>query len=249
MAKSQLEKQIEKQMKQAKQLADKQAREEKRMERQAKMRNTASSIVSGQPMVEGIRIMDKTAEEVLQCLLKCERGTSNRISYQDDIFPEYVQWSIGVELEKLIQYGMIGSRISYDNGGLLHLLPPALTYFEDKENALKEHEKKQTNSNIQSIVNYGNYICGNVTNSTLSVDNSIHEIEKTIEEQGGEDKEELYEIMEDVKELLENIKTSRNIPKQRKLFERLSNHMEKHGWFYGAIVQLLGTAILHMMGA
>jgi uncharacterized protein YozE (UPF0346 family) len=59
----------------------------------------------------------------------------------------------------------------------------------------------------------------------------------------------LYEILNDVKELIENIQTSRTIPKQKKLFERISDHMEKHGWFYGAVVQLLGTAAINLLGA
>ena len=42
-------------------------------------------------------------------------------------------------------------------------------------------------------------------NSTLTVNNSIHEIEQVIEEIGGEDKEALYEILNDVTELIENI--------------------------------------------
>ncbi len=72
MAKSPLERQIESQMKQAKQLADKKrredekrVREQKRMEQKAIVRDRASSIVNGQPWIEGFRIMDKTAEEML----------------------------------------------------------------------------------------------------------------------------------------------------------------------------------------
>ena len=90
---------------------------------------------------------------------------------------------------------------------------------------------------------------GNVSDSMLTVDNSIHKIEQAIEENGGTDKEELYKILNDVKELIENIQTSRTIPKQKKLFARISDHMEKHGWFYGAIVQLLGTAAINLLGA
>ena len=58
MAKSPLERQIESQMKQAKQLADKKrredekrAREQKRMEQKAIVRDRASSIVNGQPLI------------------------------------------------------------------------------------------------------------------------------------------------------------------------------------------------------
>lgn len=35
---------------------------------------------------------------------------------------------------------------------------------------------------------------------------------------------------------------------QKKLYQRISDHMEKYGWFYGAVVQLLGTAALGLVG-
>lgn len=55
-------------------------------------------------------------------------------------------------------------------------------------------------------------------------------------------------MLDEVKELIENIQSSRAIPKQRKLFEKISNHIQKHGWFYGAVIQLMGTAIMGMIG-
>lgn len=171
------------------------------------------------------------------------------VCFENDIFPDYVQTSLGLEFEKLIQYGMIGGLFFYDNGGMLDLLPPAFSYFESK-NAAYEKQKEQEESNkLKNIINYGNLVFGDVSGSTLTVDNSIHKIEQAIEENGGTDKEDLYEILNDVKELIENIQTSRTIPKQKKLFERISDHMEKHGWFYGAVVQLLGTAAINLLGA
>ncbi len=245
MAKTALEKAIEKQTKQAKDAERKREREA----RQAIVRERATSVVNGQPLVAGFRIMDITAEEMLKCLLQCKNEDSNHISFEDDIFPEYAQRSIGVELEKLVQYGMIGGLISYDYGGWCDILPPALVYFESKKKALHQQEEEKKKMTYGNITNYGNMIFGNVSNSTLTVDNSIHEIERMIDEHGGEDKEELLEVLEEVKELLENMQTSRNIPKQKRLFQRISDHVAKHGWFYEAIVQLLGTAALTMLGA
>lgn len=254
MAKSQLERQIESQMKQAKQIAAKQrreeekrAREQRKMEYKAAIGDRAASIVNGQPLIEGFRVMDKTAEEMLKCLLECSDRKDAHVNFSDDIFPSYVQMSVGLELEKLTQYGMIGGLLSFDNGGMLDLLPPAFTYFEDKQAAFERQEKHEKELQ-QSIVNYGNMVFGNVSGSTLTVDNSIHQIEQAIDEKGGEDKEELHELLDEVKELIENIQSSRAIPKQKKLFEKISNHMEKHGWFYGAVVQLLGTAALGLIG-
>lgn len=255
MAKSPLEKQIEQQMKQAKQLANKQRREEekrvreqRKMEYKAAVRDRAASIVNGQPLIEGFRIMDKTAEDVLKCLLECSDRKDAHVNFSNDIFPSYVQMSVGVELEKLIQYGMVGGLLAFDNGGMLDLLPSAFSYFEDKQTALDRQDKREKERQ-QSIINYGNLVFGNVSGSTLTVDNSIHQIEQAIDEKGGEDKEELHELLGEIKELIENIQSSRVIPKQKRLFEKISNHMEKHGWFYGAVVQLLGTAALGLLGA
>lgn len=91
-------------------------------------------------------------------------------------------------------------------------------------------------------------VFGNVTGSTLSVDNSIHKLERDIEKFGGDDKEELQELLDEVKELIENIESSRTIPKQKKLHQRLNDHIVRHGWFYGAVIQLLGTAVMNRLG-
>lgn len=246
MAKSAQEKLLKKQIKQAKDA-------QRKMEREARKdatRQRAASVVSGSNIVDGFRIMDGTAEEVLRCLLQCERSEGNRISFSADILPEYVQRSTGIEYEKLIQYGMISGLIDWDGGAILNLMPVALTYFQDKEAALKQQkdvDEKMAAGN--TYYNYGNMVFGDVVDSTLSVDNSIHQLERSIEEHGGEDKEELMGLLEDVKELISNIKSSRTIPKQKKLFQRLNDHVVKHGWFYGAVVQLLGTVVMNGLGA
>lgn len=254
MAKSPLEKQLEKQAKQNKQLADRQhrdeqkrAREQDRLARKEAIRQQAASIVNGRPFVAGLRIMDETSEDILNNLLQYEMKSGNQVNFENDIFPDYVQ--ISLELEKLVQYGMISGLNQWMGGGILHILPQAFSYFHDKENALKRQKDNQEQVQIKNIVNYGNFVFGNVTASTLSVDNSVQQIERAIEEQGGKDKEDLMELFEEVKELIENMESSRSIPKQKKLFQRLTDHMSKHGWFYGAVIQLLGTAAMTMLGA
>lgn len=256
MPKSELEKQIEKQIKQEKQLADRRRRDEQKRDREAKqdahkeaIRQQAASIVNGQPLIEGLRIMDATSEEVLRCLLQCEMQQGNHVNYSNDIFPEYVQMSISLEMEKLTQYGMISGMQIWMGGGNIYIQPPAFTYFQNKEDALKRQKITQEASSTSGIINYGNLVFGNVSGSTLTVDNSIQWIEKAIDEQGGEDKEELRELLEEVEELIENMKTSRSVPKHKRLFQSLQNHMEKHGWFYGAVVQLLGTAAMGLIGS
>lgn len=118
---------------------------------------------------------------------------------------------------------------------------------------LAEYEAEKARSHQQnffsgSFTNNGNMVFGNVSGSTLSVDNSIHKLERDIEEHGGDDKDELQELLDEVKELIENIQSSRTIPKQKRLFQRLNDHIVKHGWFYGGVVQLLGTAVMKCLG-
>lgn len=118
---------------------------------------------------------------------------------------------------------------------------------------LAEYEAEKARSHQQnffsgSFTNNGNMVFGNVSGSTLSVDNSIHKLERDIEELGGDDKEELQVLLDEVKELIENIQSSRTIPKQKRLFQRLNDHVVKHGWFYGGVVQLLGTAVMKCLG-
>lgn len=255
MPKTALEKQIEKQMRQAKQLADRQHRDEQRQARETRnairkqsIRDTAYSVVNGQPIIEGLRVMDATAEDTLRILLGCERSDDNRIEFCDDIFPAYIQASLETELEKLKNYGMINGLEMYISSNHLILLPQALSYFDSKEQAIALQKKHEEEKAQNIINNYGNLVYGDVSNSTLSVDNSVQKIKQLIDENGGDDKEVLHDLLEEVKELISNIEASRTIPKQKRLFQRISDHMEKHDWFYGAVVQLLGTAALTMLG-
>ena len=93
MAKTPLDKQIEKARKEAQRNAYKE-----------ELRQRAASIVSSQPIINGVRIIDDTAETVLNCLLEnCKDSSTGHVSYDNDIFPQAVSRSIGLEIEKLIQ--------------------------------------------------------------------------------------------------------------------------------------------------
>lgn len=258
MPKSAFEKAIEKQMKQEKQLAakkkredDKRAREEAAEARKVALRERATIIVSGQPTVGGMRIMDESAEELYRIIIEKYDGNADcRVEGNFDVIPTSYHASVPLEFEKMCLYGIVASsRVWGYSMWEIILTPQGIKYFELKEAALQRQEEEKKQMSVGNITNYGNIVFGNVSNSTLSVDNSIHEIERMIDEHGGEDKAELFELLEEVKELIENMQTSRNIPKQKKLFQRLNDHIVRHGWFYGAVVQLLGTAALTMLGA
>lgn len=258
MPKSAIEKAIEKQMKQDKQLAakrkreeDKRAREEAAQARKTAIREKAMTIVNGQPIIGGMRIMDDASEEVFKIILSVYKPNDERfVRGNYEIIPAAYHDSLSLEFEKLCLYGVVSSpRVWIGGMWDATITPQGNTYFDNKEKVLKRHEEEQKQMSVGNITNYGNIVFGNVSGSTLTVDNSIHEIERMIDENGGEDAEELRDLLNEVKELIENMQASRSIPKQKKLFQRLNDHIVRHGWFYGAVVQLLGTAAITMLGA
>lgn len=196
-------------------------------------------------------MLDPAAEEILQVILSTYDGNPGRNTQGNyDIIPDAYAISLPLEFEKLNMYGMISNpRVWIGGMWETTLTPQGVTYFEDKERAMeKAKAEKENQFNIGSIIaNGSNLVLGDVINSALSIDNSTSRIEQEIEEKGGEEKEELRELLEEVKELIENMQDSRHIPKNKGLFSKLSNHLEKHGWFYGEVVGLLGSAVMQML--
>ena len=137
MAKTSLEKQIEKAR-----------REVKKAELHEATRQRAATIISNQPVVNGLRIVDDTAEIVLNCLIdNCSNTSTGYVNYDMDIFPQSISRSIGLEIEKLIQYGLVTSHMPWPNGGTLNLLPCAFTYSDRKQTALRGSPSEEKNMN------------------------------------------------------------------------------------------------------
>ena len=254
MAKSALEKALEKkqredkrnlqrQLQAEKRLADKQQREANRQAKNEARRTRAASIVNGQPTYGSIRIVDKTAEELINILCAGYKGEDYSITSQDVELPQYMQSDLELEFEKLKQYGLIADYLCYIDGvWKINIMPCLLTYIQDKENAMMEDKAKHGAIQIGTInASGGNVVIGDVINSSINVDNSVYKIQEMIEKRGGEDKDELLELLEEFKEILENIEQSRHVPRNKGFMNRLSCHLNKHGWFYAEIVGLLGT--------
>lgn len=125
MAKSAYEKALEKQTKEAKKQADAAARRER-----------AKSIIDGQPIKNGLRILDGNAEQFLKFILDTyDGGESNRVSVDTQNVPENLKPSISLELEKLQMYGVVSGAQNYISFLDVYLSPKGKTYFEDKEKA------------------------------------------------------------------------------------------------------------------
>ena len=148
MAKSEIEKVIEKQMKRQKQLADKQKQEEQKKA----IRERAASIVNGQPVIVDVRLMDETAEILLLALLKIyEENNSTHINFSFDVLPECIHNNIELEFEKLTQYGMCNTAMLWMGGGIVDLLPPALSYFNRKNKIINENNMNNTKMDFEMI--------------------------------------------------------------------------------------------------
>lgn len=242
----------ERQMSAAKLQAEKAAREARRQAEKEKRIAVAKAIVEKQPVIGGMKMMDKASEEVLKILLKMyDECKSYDIHADYEEIPEGYQNGLTQILDTLQQHGMIFHHIEFLGGEFqFSLSPAALTYFEDKEKAWKTEMEKQMQQNISihSFTATGSSInFGTIVDSTVTAQNIASEIERKIEEQGGEDKDELKILFDEVKELCETMKANMPLPKRANLMNRISNHLEKHGWFYGAVAQLIGNAAMAAM--
>lgn len=133
MAKSSFERALEKQQREARRLAEQEAR-----------RQRAATIVSGQSIVGGMRIMDSAAEEILRVIISQYDGNERReVRGNYDVIPDAYHNNLQLEFEKLSMYGVISTPCVWINGiWEATLTPQGLTYFEDKESA-QQKEKKQ----------------------------------------------------------------------------------------------------------
>lgn len=139
MAKDSLEKILDKQLKRQneleKKIAAKQEREAKRRAQVEIRMNQASLIVSGQPTVGNLKILDKTAEELVLIMSMGYKGEDYLVSNLDVTIPVYIK-NISFEFEKLKQYGMISDYVCWLDGSWeVSVLPSLFTYQQDKERA------------------------------------------------------------------------------------------------------------------
>lgn len=160
MAKSEFQKVLEKQQREQKRLAEKQQREERRHMESVALRERASIIVSGQPIIGGMRFMDASAEEILQIILSIYDGNENRCVHgnYDDI-PVAYRNSLSFEFEKLNMYGVISNPNVWINAiWEVTLTPQGITYFKDKEFAKDKDANVVVSQNKTSHKKYDVFI-------------------------------------------------------------------------------------------
>ena len=149
MAKSSYEKAFEKQQREAKRLAEQEAR-----------RFRASTIVNGQPLVNGLRIMDVASEEIFKIILEGYDGNEERLVQKNyDVIPKAYESSLSLEFEKLSMYGVISSHHIWIGGMWeVTISPQGLMYFEEKEKALQKEEVAKEIGSLSSRKEYDVFI-------------------------------------------------------------------------------------------
>ena len=127
-----------------KKIQDEEQAEVNRMADHEARRQKATTIISGQPIVGGFRIMDSNAEEMLQAILSRYDGNEKRfVSGDSSIFPESCAVSLDVEFEKLYLYGVTSEAIINILGEWsVYLTSNGITYFSDKARVTNHIEDK-----------------------------------------------------------------------------------------------------------
>lgn len=147
--------------------------------------------------------------------------------------------------------GLIKVRWAEDTVYYAVLTQAGRSYFE-REKQFYEKMERLSSKNIYNNVNAtgSTFFMGDVISSNINIDNSVSKIEQKIEEKcdNEEDKQELKKLLEETKEIMENIQDSRHIDKRKVFFKKLMDHLDKHGWFYAEIVNLLGQTTLNLLG-
>ena len=194
--------------------------------------------------------LPNNAKELLEELIKREMENGQldellREKLEEDKTDKIVRGIIGT----LKYNGLLNVHWADDTVYYAELTNVGRTYFEREKKYMEQIEKLSKPSvSIGSLNNTGIFNMGNITDSNITIDNSVSQIEKEIEEKGNEDKEELRQILEEVKDYIDNINATKNIPKNTGLFKRIGNHFNKQQWFYSQVVGLLGQTLLLAMG-
>lgn len=194
--------------------------------------------------------LPSNAKELLRELIKREIEDGEldellRNKIEEDKTDKIVRGIIGT----LKYNGLLNVHWAEDTVYYAELTNTGRTYFEREKRYMEQIEKiSRPSVSIGNLTNMGVFNMGNITDSNITIDNSISQIEKEIEEKGNEDKEELKQILEEVKDYIDNINTTKNIPKNTGLFKRIGHHLNKHQWFYSQVVGLLGQTLLLGMG-
>lgn len=229
-----IQKNIKKQIDEEKKLADKQRREAKNQARITARRERAASIVNGQPIIGGMKILDSIAEELVSLICEGNCRDNYMVTNNDVVIPAYLEKDLALEFEKLKQYGLISQYGYYITGCWeITILPSLLNYFERKEKAMMENKQSYNTNNFYGNATGIQIQQGTVNssqNQTITQGFNYEEIEKFIERikkyeglfdsEFGDKADELRNTITGLEELVEK---RENPSKIKRLLSELKN--------------------------
>lgn len=138
-------------------------------------------------------------------------------------------------------------RVSHEGPTGVEIKNKGRYYFE-------KEDKNTKRSPSASVAFHGDFniyggapiIGGNISTGNIIVETTSW-IRAMIEEKGGEEKPALYALLDEAADISREIKETAAIPNKKGFLDRLNSHVVKHGWFYGAVLQLIGTAAIALM--
>lgn len=198
-------------------------------------------------------ILNRDEEMFLSVIIEHnEKTASDYVELEEHDFPMVSNYdeSCGTVIKSLVSKGYLGTRSKVDILGYVraYLTISGKEYFNDKR-YMEEQEVRQKSVvyNIGTInAEKSNVFMGDVTNSSVSLDNTIKQIEERIMQCPEEEQQELRNLLEEATEIISNMEETKRITKQGSFMKRIGAHMEKHKWFYAEIVTLVGTAMMKM---
>ena len=148
------------------------------------------------------------AKELLKKLLEVESNNGKL----DEILNEEIK---NDKTDKIVR-GIIGTlkyngllNVSWGSGivSYAELTNEGRNYFEREKKYMEQMEKNNRPFiNIQSLENSGFLNMGSITDSNITINNSIEQVKSDIEKNGENDKEELFQLLEEVKDYIDNLK-------------------------------------------
>lgn len=192
-------------------------------------------------------ILPENSKNMLDAILRTENPVQMLSNQFRDASSEEDGVLRGI-LRELIQAGYIQIHWA-DNIPWNVIVNNSARTYDERLNEFQERSnvKPVTAVSIGTInAQQGLVSIGDIHSSTISFDYSFEDIKLRIMKDGAEDKDVMNQLLDETKELIELIQVERRIP-NKGFHKKVSAHMEKHGWFYGAIMGLIGNAVLVLL--
>lgn len=205
-------------------------------------------------------------EEVLKILLKLYKEQNARdISGSFKNFPVKYQIIYKEIITRLESKKFVMNFAEFIAGDfVLTLMPPALSYFSDKQKGGSNLEpvhpdEAGRDEDLPHLegADAADFMGPNpaekarqtfvVPRLGINVSLRLKELEKQAEIIGGENKDDLISVIQDIRKIFENLKTNPVIKPNKALIQKITNLSADFPWIYGELVYILGTLMMRIL--